>query len=42
MVSTRQLPESYGAEAKQEFPKFLVMVKERIENFIEFYVTDEY
>ena len=41
MVSTK-LPERYGTEAKQEFPKFLVIVKERIENFIEFYVTDDY
>ena len=27
MVSTRQLPESYAEEAKQEFPKFPSMVK---------------
>ena len=42
MVSTRQLPESYAEEAKQEFLKFLSMVKERRENFIEFDVTAEY
>ena len=36
MVSTRHLPESYAEEAKQEFPKFLSMVKERREDFIEF------
>ena len=29
MVSTRQLPENYAEEAKQEFPKFLSMVKEK-------------
>ena len=41
MISTRQLPELYAEEAKQKFPKFLSMVKERTEDFIEFDVTAE-
>ena len=41
MVSKRQLPESYSEEAKQEFPKFISMLKEIRENFIEFDVTTE-
>ena len=42
MVSTRQLRESYAEEAKQEFPKFISIVKERRENFMELDVTAEY
>ena len=42
MVSTRQLSESYAEEAKQEFPKFLSMAKERREDFKEFDVIAEY
>ena len=41
MVSTTQLPESYAEEKKQEFAKFLSMVEERREDFIEFDVTAE-
>ena len=41
IVSTRQLPECYAEEAKQEFPKFLSMVKERRKDFVEFDVTAE-
>ena len=37
-----QLPGSYAEKAKQEFPKFLSMVKERRENIIQFDVTAEY
>ena len=41
MVSSKQLPKSSAKEAKQEFPKFLWMVIERREDFIEFDVTAE-
>ena len=37
-----QLPGSYAEKAKQEFPKFLSMFKERRENIIQFDVTAEY
>lgn len=41
MVSTRQLLKNYAEEAKQKFSKFLSVVNERRENFIEFDVTAE-